>query len=110
MSLFDHKQIGARFAALRRTTGLTQEKAAEQLLISHSMLAKLERGIKGPSLDTLISAALTFHVSLDYLVFGTKPDDPVPVSPQLIRQLIHTLLQILQDMDACSDPDGTGMP
>ena len=55
---------------LRRTRGLTQEVLSEELNISTDQLRKIEFGSRDPSLDLLISLAVYFDVSTDYLLTG----------------------------------------
>ena len=56
---YDQKESGKRIAALRKEKGMTQEQLAEKLNISYSMMAKIEIGNKGISIDlgTLPQAA-----------------------------------------------------
>jgi len=67
---FNQVEFGQRIRELRRTGGLTQEALSEQLNISTDQLRKMECGSRGPSLDLLISLAVYFDVSTDYLLMG----------------------------------------
>lgn len=66
-------EIGMRIQNLRRTRKLTQERLSEELHISSVYLSMLETGTRKASLDVLISIAVYFDSSLDYLVFGKLP-------------------------------------
>jgi len=66
-------EIGMRIQNLRRTRKLTQERLSEELHISSVYLSMLETGTRKASLDVLISIAVFFDASLDYLVFGKLP-------------------------------------
>ncbi|MGG5322388.1 helix-turn-helix domain-containing protein, partial [Enterococcus sp. DIV2359] len=52
----------------RKEFGLTQEELAEKLQVSRSAISNWEIGRNYPDIQTLISLAKTFDVSLDYLL------------------------------------------
>lgn len=66
--------IGERLKTLRIEKGVTQKAIAENIQVSPVSLQRFEYGTVRPSLDTLISLADYFNVSLDYLV--GRSDDP----------------------------------
>lgn len=65
-------EIGARIKEARNTLGLSQETFAEQLDIGRVHLAKIEVGMRTPSLETLIQISLRTGYSLDYLILGKR--------------------------------------
>ena len=69
---YDQKESGKRIAALRKQKGMTQEQLAEKLNISYSMMAKIEIGNKGISIDLLIELIVFFDVSMEYIILGTE--------------------------------------
>ena len=69
---YDPKESGQRIQELRRKHGITQEELAEKLNISYSMMAKIEIGYKGFSIDLLIELAVFFEVSMEYIVLGQE--------------------------------------
>jgi len=68
--VFDQAGFGQRLRALRKTKGLTQEQLAEAVSISTEQLRKMESGTRGTSFDLLISLAVYFDVSTDFLLMG----------------------------------------
>lgn len=52
--------------------GCTQEFVADYIGISLDGYQKLERGVNGAKVDTLVAIAELYDVSLDYLVYGEK--------------------------------------
>ena len=74
MSKFMGK-INDRIKLLRTSNGVTQKQLADILGVAEVSLQRFEYGSARPSLDTLISLADYFNVSLDYLV--GRSDDPV---------------------------------
>ena len=67
---YDPVECGMRIAKLRMELGKTQQQLAEKLNISLDHYRALENGRRGGSLDLLIELAITFDVSLDYLILG----------------------------------------
>lgn len=69
---------GNRIRELRTSRNMTRQQLAERTGLSVNALSKIETGINGAKIDTLISIAELFHVSLDYLVCGRgNEEDPV---------------------------------
>lgn len=66
--------IGARIKELRLNGMVTQKELAEYTGVSAVSIQRFEYGSVRPSLDSLISIADFFDVSLDYLV--GRSDDP----------------------------------
>lgn len=66
--------INERIKLLRTQNGLTQKQLAEILKIQPNSVQRIEYGTARPSLDTLVTLADYFNVSLDYLV--GRSDDP----------------------------------
>lgn len=64
------KEIGKRIQNLRKERNLTQQELAEELGISPNMVAKVESGLRIPSIDMFVVMAEYFEISLDYLVLG----------------------------------------
>ena len=60
--------VGARIKAARKAKHLTQEKLAAVLDLSTPHISALERGVKPPSLETLIIIANELDVSADTLL------------------------------------------
>ena len=67
----DEKALGKQIKKYRKKTGYTQEKLATQINKSSIFISCIERGIKFPSLDTLIDIANVLNISLDMLVGNT---------------------------------------
>ena len=67
---YDPVECGMRISELRMELGKTQQQLADKLNISLDHYRALENGRRGGSLDLLIELAITFDVSLDYLILG----------------------------------------
>ncbi|MCI8354051.1 MAG: helix-turn-helix transcriptional regulator [Lachnospiraceae bacterium] len=70
--LLDLKGVGNRIRELRYSLDYTQEKFSSKVPISTSYLALLETGKRAASIDVLAQIANTYHVSIDYLLFGKE--------------------------------------
>ncbi|MCL2637197.1 MAG: helix-turn-helix domain-containing protein [Oscillospiraceae bacterium] len=61
--------FGEKLRKLRTDKGLSQEKLANRLVVTKSMISAYENSVRLPSYDVLIKIALFFNVSMDYF-FG----------------------------------------
>lgn len=73
MSKFQGK-IAERIRTLRNQFALTQKQLSQNIDVAEVTIQRFEYGTARPSLDTLITLADYFNVSLDYLV--GRSDDP----------------------------------
>ena len=71
----DLKECGKRIQQLRKERELTQEQLAEKLNVSQNTIAKIESGLRRPSIDFLLEISEFFNVSTNYLVFGAHAED-----------------------------------
>lgn len=69
------KEIGRRIQLLRKYKNLSQEELAARLNVSANMIAKIECGLRRPSIDFLIELAEFFETSTDYIWLGIQADD-----------------------------------
>lgn len=93
---FDTTACGKRVRQLRRQQNLTQLGLCEILNISETYLRKIESGERSASIDLYIEIAEFFHISLDYLILGTK--QPPGTFKSKIRTVIELLLEIDQSI------------
>ena len=63
-----------RIRQARESMGYTREKFAEQLDVSVSYLAELERGRTGISVKMLLKVCNVLGLSADYVLFGAERD------------------------------------
>jgi transcriptional regulator with XRE-family HTH domain len=69
--LINYERIGARIKSLRVERQLTQDQLGEMTHSSTAQISAIERGVKAPSLDTLITIANTLGASADDLVIDS---------------------------------------
>ena len=88
-----------RIRAARETMGYTRETFAEQLDVSVSYLAELERGRTGISVKTLIKVCNVLGLSADYVLFGTERDSDIN-RLDAIHRIDEQYLPLLDDVIA----------
>lgn len=88
---FDPVEAGKRVKKLREQMGYTQESFAERLHTSRNYLAKLELGIRTPSLDFFIEISEVAGVTLDYLILGKESEN------NTLRMEVSSLISSLEN-------------
>lgn len=68
-AVVNNKDLGNRIRKIRKEKYLTQFALAEEIGVSPNFLGDVERGVKSPSLETIVCLANVLDVSLDYLLF-----------------------------------------
>lgn len=103
-------KIGKRIKHVRETAGITQEQLSSLLGCTPQHVSALERGVKQPSLETLVHIANRLHVSSDFLLQDVLKAPTSPLSNEvamIMRQLSpHDQLRCLCALRAfseCSD-------
>jgi len=82
--------IGSRISQLRKRQGLTQEKLAEELDISHKHVSEVERGTSSLSLEKLIDAGKRLDCTMDYLILGNEKKDGTDLLPASILSILSS--------------------
>lgn len=92
---------GQRIRELRTAGNMTRQNLADRIGISLDALRKIERGTNGAKIDTLVSIAELFHISLDYLVCGCEKEAEIDsfltglndAEVQFIRNMVQNMVQ-----------------
>ncbi len=74
--------FGEKIRTLRMHQGLSQEQLAEVCGVSRQAISKWERGDSLPDTERLMQLCRYFHVSADFLLFDTPPEQASD-SPQV---------------------------
>ena len=99
--IIDRKDFGRKIRKSRENLGLTQFELAEEVKISQNFLGDIERGIKLPSLETLIRLSNALKVSIDSLFsaslnnFIYEPGEVYYTEKQLA--IIHNTIKNITD-------------
>lgn len=64
------EEIGKRISELRKSMNMNKEQFAKLIGISSQYLGRVEAGIHGLSLDSIITLCKNTNVSADYILFG----------------------------------------
>lgn len=78
------EEIGKRITELRKSMDMTKKDFAKLIGISSQYLGRVEAGIHGLSLDSLIALCQATNASADYLLFGI-----VHVSDERLRDVFY---------------------
>lgn len=76
---YDIKESGERIKNLRLEKKLSQEDISADLGISIDGYRKIERGVNGAKVDTLVCIANYFGVSLDFIIVGEQPKSEMDI-------------------------------
>ncbi len=92
--------MGLKIKRLRLEKEMTQQRLADCVGVTKSMVSAYESGIRSPSFEVLIQLAQVFHVSTDYLL-GLRQGVGVDVSGLCERdvELVYRLVQRLRKAD-----------
>ena len=76
---------------------IQQEQLAEKLNVSQNTIAKIESGLRRPSIDFLLEISEFFNVSTNYLVFGVHAE--AVEDKKLKKDLDETIEKIDQTIE-----------
>lgn len=82
--IYDMEASGKRLRELRKWAGKTQEQVAEVVGVEPGTISRIERGVKGPSIETLLMLSHVYGVSTDYILKG---DGNKSTSNDLLKEL-----------------------
>ena len=120
MDNYHKEEIGKRLKQCRKEKHLTQEQLSEMLGISQKHYSEAERGLTGLSVKQLIKISNILSISLDYLLKGSAPSDPLTasyhefyeisrlyaISSEFTRKNMLQLVQIAYNMETFYHPTG----
>ena len=101
------KALGRRAAQFRKKAGLTQERLAERVKVTHETISRFERGVTIPSIATVVRVAkalgVELHVLFDLRGRASRKDAALDALVQevrgsslkeieLVRKLAHVVL------------------
>ncbi len=82
---------------LRRTKGISQKKAADELGISPALLSHYENGIRECGLDFLLRLSEYYSVSCDYLLGKSAIKNPVVYEIEPEAAALDSILKIAKE-------------
>ena len=66
------KETGKRIQLLRKQKGLSQKELADKLNVSSNTVAKIECGLRRPSVDFVVDLVNFFDTTVDYIILGEE--------------------------------------
>nr|WP_326184706.1 helix-turn-helix transcriptional regulator [uncultured Oscillibacter sp.] len=82
----DWGAIGKRIRKQREFLGYTREQLSELLDVTPKFCSDIELGVKGMSVPTLCRIAEVLHLSTDYILFGTEPNEECASISQMLKK------------------------
>ena len=73
--MYDIKESGARIKELRLKKGVTQEQMANDLGVAVETISRIERGVRGASIDLISILSRYFNTTIDFLVDGKTVEE-----------------------------------
>ena len=89
------KETGKRIQLLRKQNGLSQEELADKLNVSSNTVAKIECGLRRPSVDFIVDLVNVFDTTVDYIVLGEEIEKERDYD-FLIREIDDAIGQLLE--------------
>ena len=89
------KETGKRIQLLRKQKGLSQEELADKLNVSSNTVAKIECGLRRPSVDFIVDLVNVFDTTVDYIVLGEEIEKERDYD-FLIREIDDAIGQLLE--------------
>lgn len=105
----DYSGLGHKLKAERKRQHYTQEQVSEAIGITPAFVGHIERGERGPSLDTLIRFCNLYGVTMDYLLSDMLPaeksntaaalnlllEDMTPMQQSAVLDIVRTIARHL---------------
>ena len=89
---FDDKAFGERIRNLRQMMGISMEEMADKLLVTENYLGKVERGIRRPSFEFVMQFAVTFDVTVDFLLMNRNIQRPINEAALSLAEQLQTFV------------------
>lgn len=87
-------------ADLRRRKGVSQRKAAADLLISQALLSHYENGAREPGLPFVCRACDYYGVTADYLLGRSADEGRGGPSPAALRELAARMRDLAENVES----------
>lgn len=73
--MYDIKESGARIKELRLKKGVAQEQLANDLGVTVETISRIERGVRGASIDLISLLSGYINTTIDFLVDGKAVEE-----------------------------------
>ena len=96
--MVDYISMGQKMRARRRLMRLSQEELARRVQIAPSYYGNIERGIRIPSIDTLVAIANALEIGVDHFLadsltaaFSRRSSEETKIVAHFLREKIAEL-------------------
>ena len=96
--MLNYKSIGKRIRHYRKRRGYTQEQLGLSINTSGAYISNIERGVKKPSLDNLVSIAETLDITVNDMIMPMHDHCP-PLERARLEANLHEIITILKQDD-----------
>ena len=103
------KESASNLKRIRKDRGMSQQKAAEYLGLTQSLISQYESGITVPSVDVLADYAVKFHVSLDYIFGFTQTEAGSIFKTEVLEAMSAPVASAYGNPDAPGEMDFEAM-
>ena len=97
--MVDYSSLGKRMRMKRRSLRMSQEQLARSINISTSYYGNIERGIRIPSIDTLVAIANALGTGVDFFLSESLTSPQLQRSQSEIRVLSRYLKDQIAELD-----------
>lgn len=100
--MVNYEEMGNRIRSRRQQLGKTQKQIAEEINVASSYYSNIERGLRVPSIDTLVAIANALDTGVDLLLVDSLVNAIPRRSPdeiRVIRRFLREEILKMQDED-----------
>lgn len=97
--IVDYTLMGNRMKMKRRSKKLSQKELAKAVRVSPSFYGNIERGLRVPSVDTLVAIANALGVGLDFLLADSLTNGTDRHTPEEMAVLFRYLRERIEELD-----------
>ena len=98
--MYNDKSFAQILSELRRSSGLSQRKAAADLKISQALLSHYEHGAREPGLNFVCRVCDYYNVTADYLLGRSPNPDGVDRGADIARMFIAEMRSLANKTEA----------
>ena len=97
--MIDYESLGQRIRSRRQLLGKTQKEVAASINVAPSYYSNIERGMRIPSVETLVAIANVLHTGLDILLVDSLTNALPRRSDDEMRVIHRYLREEMEKMD-----------
>ncbi len=110
--MVNYEELGNRIRSRRQLLGKTQKQVAQEVNVAPSFYCNIEKGLRVPSVDTLVAIANALDTGLDILLVDSLVNAIPRRSPdemRVIRRFLREEIAKMLDEDEIIQPPDDDM-